>query len=1195
MQLAKRLGALARSIALVTAMGGLAPALAQTPSGIPSLPGGITMNDLPADIQQQLRGASGNAAPALAPEEREPRAVGSTADAPTQPSLLEEQYSRRAGRPMEQIGYGIFRRSAGVTFREVGAIPDSYVLGVGDQIVVHMRGRENNTDTVAVNREGAVVLPSFPPIPAADITFGEFRDRLRREAAERMLGTDVFVSLGEVREIGVTMTGEVVTPGVITLSSQASLVDAIRLSGGIKKTGSLRGVKIYRDGATIPIDLYDFVLGRADVRTMSLTNGDRIFVPVIGNTVGVSGQAKRPGIYELPEGSETISSSNLLELGGGTWVRGSYRFAALRVLPSGTEQLVSLGKPSNEVIRSGEILFVEPATDVTVGSVVLSGHVRLPGPYPYSGAGSVRSLLRGYEGLQPNPYLPFAVVETADPRTRASRFEKFDLGAALSGRRDVRLSSGDQVFVFGLEHVRFLASTDVAAALQGQASRSGFKCAGLDSLARWVLSNPESDLASGQFGVALRGIVGPERRAIAATERGLGGENDTCPQIFDQNPGLLTFALQNAIVVRGNVLNPGVYPVAGPDGIDQVMDLARALSGGRQGSLQAVGATAELNRIAADRAQGLRSSAPRSVTPQRRVSVADVVDVEEDRVRLIGHVRFPGTRSLASAPSVRALIGDQSQLKDDPYLLYGLIMRRNPETLMREIFAFSPADALSGGDPIPLASHDVVKIFGFREIQSVMQSNAAQVPSDGQAPGQTPDVYGQPIPPGGQPDASGAAGLGSANTAGGQAAAIAALQQSGANPSQMSPTSPAGIAARQAFVNGQQGGQAMPGGIAAGAGATGVSAAPQQGQPGDAATGGAEQGMLAVGVIWRLVSEASVELLGQVVIPGRYPIIGEIALDKILSAAGGVAPRADMGSVEITRFVLDPDRNEMEVERQLHDLRLVPPGSIKVTAGTVVLVNPLVSEQEIGLVEIRGEVKRPGRYGVVRGEKLSSLIQRAGGLQPLAYPTGAVFTRNTVKRSEMQARNRAAAEFHRALIGRMSEPTSASGDQQMTPQQVDLMTDLLQKLQSTDAVGRMVVELNPIVLEQRPEFDVTLEGGDSIVIPRRPLSVFVSGEVFNPGAQQFTTMRSITEYIEAAGGTTDDADLSNAFIVRPNGSAERINFSVWGSAGNEVLPGSWIVVPRDVAPLRLRELATTVTQIFSQLAVSAASIAVISR
>jgi protein involved in polysaccharide export with SLBB domain len=141
----------------------------------------------------------------------------------------------------------------------------------------------------------------------------------------------------------------------------------------------------------------------------------------------------------------------------------------------------------------------------------------------------------------------------------------------------------------------------------------------------------------------------------------------------------------------------------------------------------------------------------------------------------------------------------------------------------------------------------------------------------------------------------------------------------------------------------------------------------------------------------------------------------------------------------------------------------------------------------------------------------------------------------------------------------------------------------------------MVVELNPIVLQQRPEFDVTLEGGDQITIPRRPLSVFISGEVFNPGAQQFSTTTSISEYLEAAGGVTDDADLSNAFIIRPNGSAMRINFSVWGSSNDEILPGSWIVVPRDIAPFRMREFATTVTQIFSQLAVSAASIAVISR
>src|SRR5690606_22236427 len=155
-----------------------------------------------------------------------------------------------------------------------------------------------------------------------------------------------------------------------------------------------------------------------------------------------------------------------------------------------------------------------------------------------------------------------------------------------------------------------------------------------------------------------------------------------------------------------------------------------------------------------------------------------------------------------------------------------------------------------------------------------------------------------------------------------------------------------------------------------------------------------------------------------------------------------------------------------------------------------------------------------------------------------------------------------AREFHRAMIGRMSEP-GKPGEQLEAPQ-IEVMTDLLNRLQSADAVGRMVVELNPIVLARRPELDVTLEGGDLIVIPRRPLSVLVSGEVFNPGAQQFTLASSVTDYLEAAGGVTEEADLSNAFIVRPNGSAERINLSVWGSADNEILPGSWIVVPRDL-------------------------------
>src|SRR3546814_8414754 len=87
------------------------------------------------------------------------------------------------------------------------------------------------------------------------------------------------------------------------------------------------------------------------------------------------------------------------------------------------------------------------------------------------------------------------------------------------------------------------------------------------------------------------------------------------------------------------------------------------------------------------------------------------------------------------------------------------------------------------------------------------------------------------------------------------------------------------------------------------------------------ATADPEEGMLTWAGLAKLLSDASVQLLGEFVVPGHYPIVGELTLDRVISAAGGIAPRADVGAVEITRSVLDPGRNELEVERQLHDLR----------------------------------------------------------------------------------------------------------------------------------------------------------------------------------------------------------------------------------------------------------------------------------
>src|SRR3546814_16856788 len=89
------------------------------------------------------------------------------------------------------------------------------------------------------------------------------------------------------------------------------------------------------------------------------------------------------------------------------------------------------------------------------------------------------------------------------------------------------------------------------------------------------------------------------------------------------------------------------------------------------------------------------------------------------------------------------------------------------------------------------------------------------------------------------------------------------------------------------------------------------------------ATADPEEGMLTFAGLAKLLSDASVQLLGEFVVPGHYPIVGELTLDRVISAAGGIAPRADVGAVETTRSVLDPGRTEFEGGRQIHDLRRV--------------------------------------------------------------------------------------------------------------------------------------------------------------------------------------------------------------------------------------------------------------------------------
>ena len=342
--------------------------------------------------------------------------------------------------------------------------------------------------------------------------------------------------------------------------------------------------------------------------------------------------------------------------------------------------------------------------------------------------------------------------------------------------------------------------------------------------------------------------------------------------------------------------------------------------------------------------------------------------------------------------------------------------------------------------------------------------------------------------------------------------------------------------------------------------------------------------------------DTAVLLTGEVKQPGLFPIQNDTGLDQLLAAAGGVTDGADLTAVELAR---EPSEQggAIPLTRTLLDLRSRNFRAVRLSPRDVVRVPRGFTDRETGPVTLVGEAVRPGVYDIRRGERLSELLARAGGLTPQAYAYGTVFTRESVRIRQQDGFQRTARDLETSLIqvaagqansGGFGQPLDLGG-------LVNAGRELANTLRQAQAAGRMVVEANPVVLAARPELDVLLEPGDLIVIPKRPNEVTVVGAVLNPGSLQFQSGWRASEYVRAAGGPQRFADASRAFVVLPNGQSAPAGLGGWQAGGPPVPPGSLVVVPQDPSPFETRGLIRDLTAVLSQVTISSAALAVIAR
>ncbi|MBC8241186.1 MAG: SLBB domain-containing protein [Alphaproteobacteria bacterium] len=572
------------------------------------------------------------------------------------------------------------------------------------------------------------------------------------------------------------------------------------------------------------------------------------------------------------------------------------------------------------------------------------------------------------------------------------------------------------------------------------------------------------------------------------------------------------------------------------------------------------------------------------------VRVTRSENIQLGAVNVSGHMQVQGRRSLAATGSVAKLLGDAGSLKADPYLLFGALETTDPQTRARRLFPLNLKNIMLGGEDYALRDGDRLIVLGAKDIRYLSSANVQDVVSrriDAELRQQDLET---------QDKRSSTSSESAPQTPEDPLSAIRQALAGGGNAEQK----PVDTTKPEDTNRGETLEEALQRTCAGLRQLLAIVSVNSANRFANAVRTIDTAGMESInrqdcpqifddyGALLPLALEHSVAVNGEVRRPGAYPIVGNVTLTDLIAVAGGLSREVDLTRVEISRYTPDSVKGASDSSRGQVNLAKIGADKIMIGPGDVVRFNPVVTDRDTGPVLLVGEFTRPGLYEIRRGERLSDVIARAGGLTPQAYPYGGIFTRQRVRVAQRAGLQRAAQELNSALavvaVQRNVNPTSVLALQRFSEQ-----------LGSVESLGRVVTETDPTVLQVRPELDAVLEPGDRLYMPKRPSFVTVVGDVLNPGAMQFIAGTTADEYIRQAGGFQRSADEDRIFVVYPNGQAEPLALSVWNYNPVQLPPGSSLVVPKDPAPLDLFTLVREGSSLISQLAVTAASLAVISR
>ena len=357
---------------------------------------------------------------------------------------------------LKLFGADFFRESAVrvVTDRKDIPVPLQYVIGPGDEVKILMWGRLNTQYNLTVDRDGKITIPNVGPIFVAGKTFEEMSKHLISES-QRIVGTNIDISMGSLKTISVFVLGDVRKPGSYTIGSFATITDALVMVGGASDIGSMRKVQLRRNNKLVTtFDLYDLLLKGDKSKDVILQSGDVIFVPVTGPLVGIAGNVKRPAIYELKDKNDL---QNLISYAGGIIPTAYTQQIQVERIVKGEQQIVvdindkHMEKASSFHLQDADLVKIFSIVDANVNAVYLSGNVKRPGKYEYKPGMTIKDLISRTDELLPETHQDYALIKRLKPPSMEPLLIPFNLGKFLyqnDPAHNIALMPQDQVFVF---------------------------------------------------------------------------------------------------------------------------------------------------------------------------------------------------------------------------------------------------------------------------------------------------------------------------------------------------------------------------------------------------------------------------------------------------------------------------------------------------------------------------------------------------------------------------------------------------------------------------------------------------------------------------------------------------------------------------------------------------------------------------